>query len=183
MGGGEGGPAQTGEPGARLERRQFTVEGTQGMESGCGQQKQRHKRRKGWDVYLLSTRDVSILLICYFLENHTFIQIYTLTCIESLFFYFWLYCTACGILVLRGLSMFIRLNFLKCRLSWPDTEGYRQLRVVQPDIILQAFGTHYLIQLEKAMATHSSLLPGKSHGWRSLVGCRPWGRKESDMTE
>ena len=27
------------------------------------------------------------------------------------------------------------------------------------------------------------LLPGKSHGWRSLVGCRPWGHKESDMTE
>ena len=27
------------------------------------------------------------------------------------------------------------------------------------------------------------LLPGKSHGWRSLVGCGPWGRKESDMTE
>ena len=27
------------------------------------------------------------------------------------------------------------------------------------------------------------LLPGKSHGWRSLVGCSPWGRKESDMTK
>ena len=26
-------------------------------------------------------------------------------------------------------------------------------------------------------------LPGKSHGWRSLVGCSPWGRKESDTTE
>ena len=26
-------------------------------------------------------------------------------------------------------------------------------------------------------------LPGKSHGWRSLVGCSPWGREESDMTE
>ena len=26
-------------------------------------------------------------------------------------------------------------------------------------------------------------LPGKSHGWRSLVGCSPWGHKESDMTE
>ena len=26
-------------------------------------------------------------------------------------------------------------------------------------------------------------LPGKSHGWRSLVGPSPWGRKESDMTE
>ena len=27
------------------------------------------------------------------------------------------------------------------------------------------------------------LLPGKSHGRRSLVGCRLWGRTESDTTE
>ena len=27
------------------------------------------------------------------------------------------------------------------------------------------------------------LLPGKSHGQRSLVGCSPWGRGESDKTE
>ena len=26
-------------------------------------------------------------------------------------------------------------------------------------------------------------LTGKSHGQRSLVGCSPWGREESDMTE
>ena len=26
-------------------------------------------------------------------------------------------------------------------------------------------------------------LPGESHGWRSLVGYSPWGRKESDTTE
>ena len=26
-------------------------------------------------------------------------------------------------------------------------------------------------------------LPGKSHGWKSVVGYSPWGRKESDMTE
>ena len=25
-----------------------------------------------------------------------------------------------------------------------------------------------------------ALLPGKSHGWRSLVGCSPWGHQESD---
>ena len=24
---------------------------------------------------------------------------------------------------------------------------------------------------------------GKSHGWRSLVGCSPWSHEESDMTE
>ena len=27
------------------------------------------------------------------------------------------------------------------------------------------------------------LLPGKSHGWRSLVGYSPWGREASDATE
>ena len=26
-------------------------------------------------------------------------------------------------------------------------------------------------------------LPGESHGWRSLVGCPLWGRRESDTTE
>ena len=33
------------------------------------------------------------------------------------------------------------------------------------------------------MVTHSSILPGESHGQRSLVGCSPWGLKESDTTE
>jgi len=33
------------------------------------------------------------------------------------------------------------------------------------------------------MATHAVLLPGKSHGLRSLVGYSSWGRKESDTTE
>ena len=28
-----------------------------------------------------------------------------------------------------------------------------------------------------------AFLPGKSHGWRSLVGYSPWGRKESDTVE
>ena len=37
--------------------------------------------------------------------------------------------------------------------------------------------------LEKEMATHSSILPGKSHGQRNLVGYSPKSLKESDMTE
>ena len=41
--------------------------------------------------------------------------------------------------------------------------------------------------LEKEMAIHSNILAwGNSHGWRSLVslvGYRPWGRKESDTAE
>ena len=39
------------------------------------------------------------------------------------------------------------------------------------------------VNLEKAMAPIPVLLPGKSHGRRSLVGCSPRGHKESDTTE
>ena len=45
-------------------------------------------------------------------------------------------------------------------------------------------GTMYLS--EKAMAMTPVLVPGKSHGRRSLVGCNPWGAKSwtqlSDFT-
>ena len=36
--------------------------------------------------------------------------------------------------------------------------------------------------LKEGKATVSSILPGESHGERSLVGCSPWGHKESDTT-
>ena len=37
--------------------------------------------------------------------------------------------------------------------------------------------------LEKEMATHSSVLAWRIPGTGSLVGCRLWGRTESDTTE
>ena len=37
--------------------------------------------------------------------------------------------------------------------------------------------------LEKAVAPTPVLLPGKSHGRRSLAGYSPWGCKESDTTK
>ena len=37
--------------------------------------------------------------------------------------------------------------------------------------------------LEKEMATHSSVLAWRIPGTGGLVGCRLWGRTESDMTE
>ena len=43
--------------------------------------------------------------------------------------------------------------------------------------------TFHFHALEKEMATHSVFLPGESQGWGSLVGCRLWGRTESDVTE
>ena len=40
----------------------------------------------------------------------------------------------------------------------------------------------YIIQRRQWQPT-PVLLSGKSHGRRSLVGCRPWGRWESDTTK
>ena len=43
----------------------------------------------------------------------------------------------------------------------------------------------YLVNYDQRRQWHPTpvLLPGKSHGRRSLVGCSPWGHEESDMTE
>ena len=37
--------------------------------------------------------------------------------------------------------------------------------------------------LEKGMATHCRILPGKAHGQSGLVGYSPWARKESNTPE
>ena len=36
----------------------------------------------------------------------------------------------------------------------------------------------HILQLKDSVQWHPTpvLLSGKSHGWRSLVGCSPWGR-------
>ena len=53
-----------------------------------------------------------------------------------------------------------------------------------PNLISKYFNTS-ILQNTRRRQWHPTpvLLPGKSHGWRSLVGCSPWGREESDMTE
>ena len=55
-----------------------------------------------------------------------------------------------------------------------------------------ALGTHFKRKTSFDICSHTNqrrqwyptpvLLPGKFHGRRSLVGCSPWGRKESDRT-
>ena len=54
--------------------------------------------------------------------------------------------------------------------------GFNQLR------IYYFTGCNNSIQRRRWHPT-PALLPGKSHGQRSLVGCSPWGREESDTTE
>ena len=42
---------------------------------------------------------------------------------------------------------------------------------------------HLLLGWRRQWHPTPVLLPGKSHGWRSLVGCRPRGHEESNTTE
>ena len=62
---------------------------------------------------------------------------------------------------------------------WTAVHGVAKSRTRLSDFTF----TFHFPALEKAMAPHSSTLAWKIHGRRSLVGCSPWGREESDTTE
>ena len=61
----------------------------------------------------------------------------------------------------------------------------RYLKIPINLIGLSVFVFYYQAYLFQRRRWHPTpvLLPGKSHGWRSLEGCSPWGCEESDMTE
>ena len=56
-------------------------------------------------------------------------------------------------------------------------------KVLCNPIIGTAFGPSLSMGQRRQWHPIPVLLPGKSHGWRSLVDCSPWGHKESDTTE
>ena len=53
---------------------------------------------------------------------------------------------------------------------------------IHPGKIFLLTGSMYTIRKRQWQRT-PVLLPGKSHGWRSLVGCSAWHLKELDTTE
>ena len=62
---------------------------------------------------------------------------------------------------------------------WAAVHGVSKSRTRLSDFIF----TFHFHALEKEMATHSSVLAWRIPEWQSLVGCRLWGRTESDTTE
>ena len=57
------------------------------------------------------------------------------------------------------------------------------LYISRVNIIHKSFSIKYNTNRRRQWHPTPGLLPGKSHGWRSLIGCSTWGRKESDVTE
>ena len=74
---------------------------------------------------------------------------------------------------------------LAWKIPWMEEPGRLQVHgIAKSQTRLSDFTfTFHFHALEKEMAPTPVFLPGKSHGWRSLVGCSPWGRTESDMTD
>ena len=60
----------------------------------------------------------------------------------------------------------------------------QEVRKTEICIVLKGY-FHNLSRVNQRRQWHPTpvLFPGKSHGRRSLVGCSPWGREESDTTE
>ena len=61
---------------------------------------------------------------------------------------------------------------------------YQALTIARPCILCELhFVTLRISMWRRRWHPTPVLLPGKSHGQRSLVGCGPWGCEESDTTE
>ena len=66
-----------------------------------------------------------------------------------------------------------------CWENWRQRRGWQRMRWL--DGINDSMDMH-LSKLREIVEDRGTLL-GKSHGWRRLVGCSPWGHGESDTTE
>ena len=69
------------------------------------------------------------------------------------------------------------------KIPWTEEPGRLQSMGSQRTRRSNFTFTFHLHALEKEMVTHSSVLAWRIPGQRSLVGCRLWGRTESDTTD
>ena len=67
----------------------------------------------------------------------------------------------------------------KCQFSF---QSQRKAMLKNAQTTTQFHSSHTLVRRRRWHPT-PVFLPGKSHGWRSLVGCSPWGCEEFDTTE
>ena len=78
---------------------------------------------------------------------------------------------------------------------WRNQKLYREAKIKRIQFYQISFTTSikgaYIVRISLFTFTHwrrkwqltPVFLPGESQGWGSLLGCRLWGRTESDTTE
>ena len=80
----------------------------------------------------------------------------------------------------------IRVYFPHNDTVFPGSSSTTRKSNLQPfpqPLCLCLLNSGFYIYMRRQWQPTPVLLPGKSHGRRSLVGCSPWGREESDTTE
>ena len=90
----------------------------------------------------------------------------------------------CCLFFPQSILPFAVLNTLVDKISSPYFVFLSQLPSIH-QLLLKAGNSMTMLDYFRRRQWHPTpvLLPEKSHGWRSLVGCSPWGREESDTTE
>ena len=68
-------------------------------------------------------------------------------------------------------------------IMWPNSFTSRYLRKIKHAHTETHLYVHSSIIWRRQWHPTPALLPGKSHGRRSLVGCSPWGHEEADTTQ
>ena len=76
----------------------------------------------------------------------------------------------------------INPGIVKCQLYSSDSKSHILFTILHGKNSCCFTGGNN-ISLTKQWQPTPVLLLGKSHGWRNLLGCSPWGREESDTTE
>ena len=75
-------------------------------------------------------------------------------------------------------------SLLAWRIPWTDETGGLPSMESQLDTTERlTFSLSNIIVWRRKWQPTPVFLPGESQGQKSLVGCRPWGRTESDTTE
>ena len=132
-------------------------------------------------------RWVHVLIILYFSRCLLCIYARVCVCVLSRFSQVWLFATPWTVACQTPLSTGLPRQEYWSGLLCPPPEDLPHLGMEPTSPVFFAltggFFTTSTTWGRRQWHPTPVLLPGKSHGRRSLVGCSPWGREESNTTE
>ena len=110
----------------------------------------------------------------------TFLQPHKWTCSDALRLLGYQCLPLCPLLLFNIASLIVTMSV---PLYFHPSLSTSQPKFIKISVFLLSLCVLMIISWRRQWHPTPVLLSGKSHGWRSLVGCSPWGHQESDMTE